>query len=172
MTGRAETFRNYINGRWIGARSGAVMESVNPATGEVLGVVPKSGPEDVDDAVRAAAAAFAAWRKTPAPRRAEILFRVAERLVTHKEDLARLMTQEMGKVLTETRGDVQEAIDMSYFIAGEGRRLHGYTAPSEMPHKAAYCVRSPLGVVGIITPWNFPMAIPSWKIVPALVCGN
>ncbi len=148
------------------------MESVNPATGEVLGVVPKSGPEDVDDAVRAAAAAFAAWRKTPAPRRAEILFRVAERLVTHKEDLARLMTQEMGKVLTETRGDVQEAIDMSYFIAGEGRRLHGYTAPSEMPHKAAYCVRSPLGVVGIITPWNFPMAIPSWKIVPALVCGN
>ncbi len=172
MTGRAETFRNYINGRWIGARSGAVMESVNPATGEVLGLVPKSGPEDVDDAVRAAAAAFASWRKTPAPRRAEILFRVAERLVTHKEDLARLMTQEMGKVLTEARGDVQEAIDMSYFIAGEGRRLHGYTAPSEMPHKAAYCVRSPLGVVGIITPWNFPMAIPSWKIVPALVCGN
>ena len=172
MTGRTETFRNYINGRWVGARSGAAMESVNPATGEVLGLVPKSGPEDVDDAVRAAAAAFASWRKTPAPRRAEILFRVAERLVTHKEDLARLMTQEMGKVLTETRGDVQEAIDMSYFIAGEGRRLHGYTAPSEMPRKAAYCVRSPLGVVGIITPWNFPMAIPSWKIVPALVCGN
>src|SRR5437016_7035317 len=172
MTGRAETFRNYINGRWIGARSGAVMESVNPATGEVLGVVPKSGPEDVDDAVRAAAAAFAAWRKTPAPRRAEILFRVAERLVTHKEDLARLMTQEMGKVLTETRGDVQEAIDMSYFIAGEGRRLHGYTAPSEMPHKAAYCIRVPVGVVGVITPWNFPMAIPSWKIIPALLCGN
>ncbi|HTD48101.1 MAG TPA: aldehyde dehydrogenase family protein [bacterium] len=172
MTGRTETFRNYINGRWVGARSGAAMESVNPATGEVLGLVPKSGPEDVDDAVRAAAAAFASWRKTPAPRRAEILFRVAERLVTHKEDLARLMTQEMGKVLAETRGDVQEAIDMSYFIAGEGRRLHGYTAPSEMPHKAAYCVRSPLGVVGIITPWNFPMAIPSWKIVPALVCGN
>ena len=171
MTG-PETFRNYINGRWAGARSAGVTESVNPATGEVLGLVPKSGPEDVNDAVAAAAAAFASWRKTPAPRRAEILFRVAERLVAHKEDLARLMTQEMGKVLTETRGDVQEAIDMSYFIAGEGRRLHGYTAPSEMPHKAAYCVRSPLGVVGIITPWNFPMAIPSWKIVPALVCGN
>src|SRR5207302_1787193 len=172
MTGRTETFRNYINGRWVGARSGAAMESVNPATGEVLGLVPKSGPEDVDDAVRAAAAAFASWRRTPAPRRAEDLVRVAERLLTHKVDLARLMTQEMGKVLAETRGDVQEAIDMSYFIAGEGRRLHGYTTPSEMPRKAAYCVRSPLGVVGIITPWNFPMAIPSWKIVPALVCGN
>jgi len=166
------TFKNYINGRWVDARSGAVTESVNPATGEVLGAVPRSGPEDVEDAVRAAAAAFPAWRRTPAPRRAEILFKAAEHLLSHKEDLARLMTQEMGKVLTETRGDVQEAIDMTYFIAGEGRRLHGYTAPSEMPHKAAYCVRAPLGVVGIITPWNFPIAIPSWKIVPALVCGN
>ena len=148
------------------------MESVNPATGEVLGLVPQSGPQDVDAAVRAAAAAFPAWRRTPAPRRAEILFRAAERMVARKEELAGLMTREMGKVLTETRGDVQEAIDMSYFIAGEGRRLHGYTAPSEMPHKAAYCVRAPLGVVAIITPWNFPIAIPSWKIVPALVCGN
>jgi len=148
------------------------MESVNPATGEVLGLVPESGPEDVEQAVRAAAGAFPAWRKVPAPRRAEILFRVAELLGQRKEELARLMTQEMGKVLTETRGDVQEAIDMSYFIAGEGRRLHGYTAPSEMPNKTAYCVRAPLGVVGVITPWNFPMAIPSWKILPALVCGN
>ncbi len=170
--GTMETFKNYINGRWVDARSRAVTESVNPATGEVLGAVPRSGPEDVEDAVRAAAAAFPAWRRIPAPRRAEILFRAAEHLLSHKEDLARLMTQEMGKVLTETRGDVQEAIDMTYFIAGEGRRLHGYTAPSEMPHKAAYCVRAPLGVVGIITPWNFPIAIPSWKIVPALVCGN
>ncbi len=170
--GTVETFKNYINGRWVDARSGAVTESVNPATGEVLGLVPRSGPEDVEDAVRAAAAAFPSWRRTPAPRRAEILFRAAEHLVSHKEELARLMTREMGKVLAETRGDVQEAIDMSYFIAGEGRRLHGYTAPSEMPHKAAYCVRAPLGVVGIITPWNFPIAIPSWKIVPALVCGN
>jgi len=165
-------FANYIGGRWVGARDGAVMESVNPATGEVLGVVPKSGPMDAHDAIEAAAKAYPAWRKLPAPRRAEILFRVAERLVGQKEDLARLMTQEMGKVLPETRGDVQEAIDMTYFIAGEGRRLHGYTAPSEMPNKAAYCVRAPLGVVGVITPWNFPMAIPSWKIVPALVCGN
>ena len=172
MSAGAETFKNYINGRWVGARSGAMMESVNPATGEALGLVPRSGPEDVEDAVRAAAGAFPAWRRTPAPRRAEILFRAAERLVARKEELARLMTREMGKVLAETRGDVQEAIDMSYFIAGEGRRLHGYTAPSEMPQKAAYCVRAPLGVVGIITPWNFPVAIPSWKIVPALVCGN
>ncbi len=171
-TREAGTFMNYIGGRWVGAKSGRVMESVNPASGEVLGLVPQSGPEDVDEAVRAAAEAFPAWRRVPAPRRAEILFRVAERLVVHKEELARLMTQEMGKVLAEARGDVQEAIDMSYFIAGEGRRLHGYTTPSEMPNKAAYCVRSPLGVVAIITPWNFPMAIPSWKIAPALVCGN
>jgi aldehyde dehydrogenase (NAD+) len=166
------TYKNYIDGAWVPARSGQVMESLNPATGEVLGLVPRSGAEDVDAAVAAAASAYRSWRKVPAPRRAEILFRVAERLVARKEDLARLMTQEMGKVLAETRGDVQEAIDMAYFIAGEGRRLHGYTAPSEMPHKAAYCVRAPLGVVGVITPWNFPMAIPSWKILPALVCGN
>src|SRR5947209_6540589 len=164
--------KNLINGKWVEARSRQTMPSTNPATGEVLGVVPKSGPEDITAAVEAAKNAFEQWRKYPAPRRAEILFRAAEMLVQEKENLARLMTQEMGKVLAETRGDVQEAIDMSYFIAGEGRRLHGYTAPSEMPHKAAYCVRSPLGVVGIITPWNFPMAIPSWKIVPALVCGN
>jgi alpha-ketoglutaric semialdehyde dehydrogenase len=173
MSGREAGMRkNYIGGQWVNARSGKVMESVNPATGEVLGLVPESGPEDIEEAVRAAARAFPAWRKVPAPRRAEILFRVAELLGQRKEELARLMTQEMGKVLTETRGDVQEAIDMSYFIAGEGRRLHGYTAPSEMPAKAAYCVRAPLGVVGVITPWNFPMAIPSWKILPALVCGN
>jgi len=171
-TPEAGTFMNYIGGRWVGARSGKMMESVNPATGEVLGRVPESSAEDAQDAVAAASAAFASWRRMPAPRRAEILFRVAERLVAHKEDLARLMTREMGKVLPEARGDVQEAIDMSYFIAGEGRRLRGYTAPSEMPRKAAYCVRAPLGVVGVITPWNFPMAIPSWKIVPALVCGN
>src|SRR5437667_8898905 len=148
------------------------MPSTNPATGEVLGVVPKSGPEDITAAVEAAKGVFEMWRKYPAPRRAEILFRAAEMLVKEKENLARLMTQEMGKVLTETRGDVQEAIDMTYFIAGEGRRLHGHHAPSELPTKAAYCIRVPVGVVGVITPWNFPMAIPSWKIIPALLCGN
>ena len=164
--------RNYIAGRWVDPVGDRMLTSVNPATGEVLGVAPDSSAADVDRAVRAAAEAWPSWRATPAPRRAEILFRAAELLVRHKEELARLATREMGKILTETRGDVQEAIDMTYFIAGEGRRLHGYTTPSEMPRKAAYCVRQPLGVVGVITPWNFPVAIPSWKIVPALVCGN
>ncbi len=167
-----EVNKNFINGRWVDARSGETMPSLNPATGEVLGQVPKSGPEDVAAAVEAAKQAYERWRKFPAPRRAEVLYRAAERLVDQKEVLAQLMTQEMGKVLTESRGDVQEAIDMTYFLAGEGRRLHGYTTPSEMPSKAAYCVRVPVGVVGVITPWNFPMAIPSWKIIPALVCGN
>ncbi|MER3456841.1 MAG: aldehyde dehydrogenase [candidate division GAL15 bacterium] len=166
------TYLNYIGGRWQPARSGAVFESVDPATGEVLGVCARSGIEDVADAVAAAREAYPKWRKVPAPRRAEVLFRAAELLVRRKEELAQLMTREMGKILLESRGDVQEAIDMTYFIAGEGRRLHGYTTPSEMPHKVAYCVRQPVGVVGVITPWNFPLAIPSWKIVPALVCGN
>jgi aldehyde dehydrogenase (NAD+) len=164
--------RNLIGGRWVEGTGGARLTSIDPATGQPLGTVPDSGPEDVDRAVRAAAEAWPRWRALPAPRRAEILFRAAELLIVHKEDLARLMTQEMGKILAETRGDVQEAIDMTYFIAGEGRRLHGYTTPSEMPRKAAYCVRAPLGVAAIITPWNFPVAIPSWKIIPALVCGN
>lgn len=164
--------QNFIAGRWVECASGRTMSIMNPATGSVLGAAPDSSAADVEAAVRAASDAWPAWRAMPAPRRAEILYRAAEMLVHRKEDLARLMTREMGKILTETRGDVQEAIDMTYFIAGEGRRLHGYTAPSEMPRKAAYCVRSPLGVVGVITPWNFPMAIPSWKIIPALVCGN
>jgi aldehyde dehydrogenase (NAD+) len=164
--------RNYIAGRWVDSVGGATMPVMNPASGTALGSVPDSTAADVDAAVRAAADAWPRWRAMPAPRRAEILFHAAELLVKRKEDLARLMTREMGKILTETRGDVQEAIDMTYFIAGEGRRLHGYTTASEMPRKAAYCVRQPLGVVGVITPWNFPMAIPSWKIIPALVCGN
>lgn len=167
-----ELSKNLINGRWVEAKSGQTMATVNPATGEVLGRVPRSGPEDVALAVAAAKDAYRRWRTTPAPRRAEILYTAAERLVAEKEPLAHLMTQEMGKVITESRGDVQEAIDMTYFIAGEGRRLRGYKTPSEMPHKAAYCLRVPVGVVGVITPWNFPMAIPSWKIIPALVCGN
>ncbi len=167
-----ELCKNLINGKWVDAKGGQTMASSNPATGEVLGLVPKSAPADIVSAIEAAKAAFEKWRKYPAPRRAEILFHAAELLVKEKEPLARLMTQEMGKVLAETRGDVQEAIDMTYFIAGEGRRLHGYTTPSEMRSKAAYCLRVPVGVVGVITPWNFPMAIPSWKIIPALICGN
>lgn len=168
----ADVCHNYIGGKWVPARSGRTFESLDPATGQVVGVCADSGPEDVGDAVAAAREAYPKWRKVPAPRRAEILYRAGEILLRRKEDYARMMTREMGKVLTESRGDVQEAIDMTYFIAGEGRRLRGYTTPSEMPNKAAYCVRQPVGVVGVITPWNFPMAIPSWKIVPALVCGN
>jgi len=165
--------KNFINGEWVGARRGSTFENRNPAnTGELVGIFPSSTHEDVNDAVDAAKAAFKHWRLIPAPRRAEILYRAAETLVKRKEDLSRDMTREMGKPLSETRGDVQEAIDMTYYMAGEGRRLFGQTVPSELPNKFAMSVRDPLGVVGMITPWNFPMAIPSWKIMPALICGN
>ncbi|MBX6378153.1 MAG: aldehyde dehydrogenase family protein [Clostridia bacterium] len=165
-------YPNYIDGQWVPAASGRRFESRNPATGEVLGEVALSGPEDVDRAVEAARRAYPRWRLTPAPRRAEILFRAAETLVRRKDQLARRMTEEMGKVLAETRGDVQEGIDMTYFMAGEGRRLAGQTVPSELPNKFALSVRDPIGVVAAITPWNFPLAIPTWKIMPALVAGN
>jgi aldehyde dehydrogenase (NAD+) len=165
--------KNYINGEWVEARVGRAFEDRNPANhSELIGIFPSSTQEDVNDAVEAAKAAFVKWRLVPAPRRAEILYRAAETLVRRKEDLARDMTREMGKPLSETRGDVQEAIDMTYYMAGEGRRLFGQTVPSELPNKFAMSVRDPLGVVGMITPWNFPMAIPSWKIMPALICGN
>ncbi len=165
--------KNFINGEWVEARRGSTFETRNPAdTGELIGIFPSSSAEDVNDAVDAAKRAFVKWRLYPAPRRAEILYRAAELLVKRKEDLARDMTREMGKPLAETRGDVQEAIDMTYYMAGEGRRLFGQTVPSELPNKFAMSVRDPLGVVGMITPWNFPMAIPSWKIMPALICGN
>ncbi|HET6380328.1 MAG TPA: aldehyde dehydrogenase family protein [candidate division Zixibacteria bacterium] len=167
------TFHNLIGDRWVPARSGATFTSVNPANhDDVIGEFPASGPEDVDDAVQAAAKAFPAWSLMPAPKRGEILFKIARLLAEHKEELARLMTREMGKVLTEARGDVQEAIDVAYYMAGEGRRLFGQTVPSEMPDKFAMAIRRPIGVVGIITPWNFPIAIPAWKLFPALICGN
>ncbi|MBE3598995.1 MAG: aldehyde dehydrogenase family protein [Limnochordaceae bacterium] len=162
----------YIGGRWVESRSGQRFSSINPATGEVLGEVAKGGREDAEAAIAAAKEAFDGWRKTPAPRRGEILFRAAELLKERKESIARLMTREMGKVLVEARGDVQEAIDMTYYMAGEGRRLFGETVPSEMPNKFAMAVREAIGVVGVITPWNFPIAIPSWKIMPALISGN
>jgi alpha-ketoglutaric semialdehyde dehydrogenase len=166
-------FKNYINGEWVEARGGKVIEDRNPAnTDELVGMFPASGAEDVERAVEAAKAAYNKWRLTPAPKRAEILFHAAEILVARKEDYARDMTREMGKVLAETRGDVQEAIDMTYLMAGEGRRQFGHTTPSELPDKFAMAVRSPIGVAGLITPWNFPMAIPSWKAMPALICGN
>ena len=166
-------YRNYIGGEWVAPKSGSYIENQNPAdTRELIGRFPASNAEDVEHAVDVAAEAFQKWRKVPAPRRAEILFKAGELLIQHKEAFARDMTGEMGKVLKETRGDVQEAIDMTYFIAGEGRRLHGYTTKAELPNKYAMCSREPIGVCGLITPWNFPMAIPSWKILPALVCGN
>jgi aldehyde dehydrogenase (NAD+) len=165
--------RNYIAGEWVAPKSGNYHENRNPAdTRELVGRFPASNAEDVERAVGVAVEAFQKWRKVPAPRRAEILFRAGEILIQRKEAFARDMTREMGKVLKETRGDVQEAIDMTYFIAGEGRRLHGYTTKAELPNKYAMCSREPIGVCGLITPWNFPMAIPSWKILPALVCGN
>jgi len=169
----ARVFKNFINGEWVGAKSGKTLENRNPAnTDEIIGEFPLSGPGDVDVAVTAARSAYKSWRLTPAPKRAEILFRVAELLVKRKEDFARDMTREMGKVLAESRGDVQEAIDMTYYMAGEGRRLYGQTTPSELANKFAMSVRQPIGVCGMITPWNFPMAIPSWKMMPALACGN
>src|SRR5262245_29985195 len=168
----ARTFQNFIGGEWVDAAGGETFESLSPATGETIGVFPRSGPEDVDRAVAAAKDAYANWRLVPAPKRGEIVFRFAALVAEHKQELADLMTREMGKVLAEAGGDVQEAIDMSYYMAGEGRRLSGQTTPSELPDKFNMSLRTPIGVVGVITPWNFPIAIPSWKIVPALVCGN
>jgi alpha-ketoglutaric semialdehyde dehydrogenase len=168
-----KTYHNYIGGRWAPSAGGHWFENVNPAdTNDVIGRFPLSIQEDVDAAVAAASEAFNRWRRTPAPRRAEILFRAGEILIRNKEPYAADMTREMGKVLKETGGDVQEAIDCTYYTAGEGRRLHGFTTPAEMPDKFAMCVRQPVGLCGLITPWNFPMAIPSWKLMPALVCGN
>ena len=168
----AKTFQNYIAGEWVDAASGETFDSTSPANGDTIGTFPKSSPEDVERAVAAAKEAYEDWRLVPAPRRGEILFRFARLLTEQKEDLAQLMAREMGKVLPEVRGDVQEAIDMAYYMGGEGRRLFGQTTPSELRDKFNMSVRQPIGVVGVITPWNFPIAIPSWKILPALVCGN
>jgi alpha-ketoglutaric semialdehyde dehydrogenase len=169
----ARVFKNFINGEWVAPRGGKTHLNHNPAnTSEIIGEFPLSSEADVDAAVGAAREAYKSWRLVPAPKRAEILFRAAELLLKRKEEFSRDMTREMGKVLAETRGDVQEAIDMTYYMAGEGRRLFGQTTPSELPNKFAMSVRQPIGVCGMITPWNFPMAIPSWKMMPALVCGN
>ncbi len=170
---RPNVYRNFIDGEWVEASTGETFENRNPAdTRDVVGIFQKSGKPDVDAAVDAAKRAFVKWRLVPAPRRAEIIYLAAEMLAERKEEYARDMTREMGKVLKETRGDVQEAVDTAYYMAGEGRRLFGPTTPSELPNKFAMAVRTPVGVCGMITPWNFPMAIPSWKLLPALVCGN
>jgi aldehyde dehydrogenase (NAD+) len=170
---KPETYKNYIGGRWVKPASGAMMENRNPADArEIVGLFPASTAEDVEAAAQAAIEAFPKWKATPAPKRAEMLYRLGQILIERKEQYSQDMTREMGKVLKESRGDVQEAIDMTFYAAGEGRRLHGYTTPSELPNKMALCVRQPIGVCSLITPWNFPMAIPSWKMMPALVCGN
>jgi alpha-ketoglutaric semialdehyde dehydrogenase len=170
---RPNIYRNFIDGEWVEASTGETFENRNPAdTRDVVGIFQKSTKADVDAAVDAAKRAFVKWRLVPAPRRAEIIYQAAEMLFERKEDYARDMTREMGKVLKETRGDVQEAVDTAYYMAGEGRRMFGPTTPSELPNKFAMAVRTPVGVCGMITPWNFPMAIPSWKLLPALVCGN
>ncbi|HTX18163.1 MAG TPA: aldehyde dehydrogenase family protein, partial [Bacteroidota bacterium] len=159
--------------RWSDSISGRTFENRNPANwGEILGEFPKSTREDVDLAVKSARKAFESWRLVPAPRRGDIMRKVGDLLVSRKEEIAREMTREMGKVLQETRGDVQEGIDTAYYAASEGRRLFGHTVPSELPDKFAMAIRVPVGVAGIITPWNFPMAIPTWKIFPALLSGN
>jgi len=172
-TANATTYHNFIDGAWVPSVSGAVFENRNPAnTDDLVGVFQKSTADDVARALDAARSAYERWRLVPAPKRAELLFRAAQLIAERKEALARDMTREMGKVLDETRGDVQEAIDMTFFMAGEGRRQYGQTVPSELRDKFAMSMRQPVGVSAIITPWNFPMAIPSWKIIPALVCGN
>ncbi|MPZ77638.1 MAG: aldehyde dehydrogenase family protein [Deltaproteobacteria bacterium] len=169
----SDLFKNYIDGKWVAAKSGNTFENRSPANrNDLIGLFPVSGSGDVDAAVTAAKTAFAKWRLVPAPKRGELLYRVGDLLRSRKEEIARIMTREMGKVLKETRGDVQEGIDTAFYVAGEGRRLFGATTPSELPDKFAMSVRAPVGVCALITPWNFPMAIPTWKMFPALVCGN
>lgn len=166
-------YKNFIGGKWLEAQNGKTFQSLNPAdTSDVLGEFPASDSRDVDKAVEAADRAFKEWTKVPAPKRGDMLFEAAEILKKRKEELAQLMTREMGKVLKEARGDVQEGIDMTYYMAAEGRRLHGYTTPSELPNKMCYAIRRPVGRIAMITPWNFPLAIPTWKLMPALVAGN
>src|SRR5437762_2695913 len=156
-----KVYRNFINGEWVASSSGQTFENVNPANrNDLIGLFQKSNSQDVANAIQAAKEAYAAWRLVPAPKRGEILFRAARLLSERKEMFAEQMTREMGKTLDETRGDIQEAIDMTYYMAGEGRRLFGQTTPSELKDKFCMTVRSPIGVCALVTPWNFPMAIP------------
>jgi len=164
---------NFIAGKWSDSLSGRRFQSRNPADNrQVVIEAPLSGRDDVDRAVAAARAALPSWRRLPAPRRGEILYRAGELLNANRQRLGELVTGEMGKVIAEGLGDVQEAIDIAYYMAGEGRRLQGETVPSELPDKDCKSIREPLGVVALITPWNFPIAIPAWKLFAALICGN
>ncbi len=167
-----KSYKLFINGRWVDSVSGKTFKSFDPSNGKPIAEFQEGNEKDIEIAVQAAEKAFPNWRDTPAPVRGDILFKVSTLLRQNKEALAKLVTQEMGKVLNEARGDVQEAIDIFEYIAGEGRRLFGNTVPSELKDKFCMTVRRPLGVVGLITPWNFPIAIPGWKLAPALLCGN
>ena len=169
---KIEAYKNYINGKWVSSNTKKNFTSLNPANENVLGKFQLSNKKDVDIAVKAAESAYEKWSSMPAPERAEILFEVARLLKKDKQRLGKIVTMEMGKVLKEALGDVQESIDIFEYMAGEGRRLFGHTTPSELKNKVAFTIRMPVGVVGLITPWNFPTAIPSWKLAPALICGN
>jgi alpha-ketoglutaric semialdehyde dehydrogenase len=172
-TAMAKKYQNFIGGQWCDAISGETRENRNPAdTNDLIGLWPSSGKDDVQRAVESAKKGFEMWRRTPAPLRGDVLRRVGDLLTQRKEEIARAMTREMGKVLNETRGDVQEGIDTAYYAATEGRRLFGHTVPSELRDKWAMSYRRPIGVAGLITPFNFPLAIPTWKTFPALLCGN
>src|SRR5690348_10549149 len=173
LPGAPKTHQLFIAGEWVDSTSGRTFESLNPADRrDVVGRFQQGTKADTAMAIRAAEMALPRWKATPAPKRGEIMYRFAELMAQHKERLSRAMTREMGKVLAEARGDVQEGIDIAYLMAGEGRRMFGDTVPSELPDKWAMSIRQPIGVAGIITPWNFPIAIPCWKTMPALVAGN
>jgi aldehyde dehydrogenase (NAD+) len=167
------TFKNFIGGAWVAPSTGQYFENRNPADQhDLIGQFPASGVADIEAAVASAERGFAQWKRTPAPARGDILRRVGDLLAARKEELADIMTREMGKPLAETRGDVQEGIDTAYYAATEGRRLFGHTVPSELANKWAMSMRRPIGICGLITPFNFPLAIPTWKAFPALLCGN
>ncbi len=168
-----EPFKNFIAGEWAAPSSGDYFEDRNPADwNDVIGRFPRSGPDDLQHAIASAKRGFVEWSKTPAPIRGQVLLRVGQLLVERKDAIARAMTREMGKVLAETRGDVQEGIDTAFYAATEGRRLFGRVVPSELRNKWAMSYRRPIGIAGLITPFNFPLAIPTWKMFPALLCGN
>jgi aldehyde dehydrogenase (NAD+) len=168
-----KTYKNFINGKFMDSKSGRTFENRNPANwDEVVGIFPKSNVEDLEIAIEAAQKAYKKWREVPWPKRSELMRRAAQIMIDKKEELAKLMTREMGKVIKETRGDVQEGIDTALYASIQGRKYFGYTLPSELQNKSCWTRRDPLGVWGLITPWNFPIAIPSWKIFPCLLSGN
>src|SRR3954454_482848 len=168
-----KNFANFIGGQWVAPKGGAYFENRNPADPrDLIGCFPDSDADDLAAAVASAKRGFELWRRTPAPARGDVLRRVGDLLVERKQAIAEAMTREMGKVVAETNGDVQEGIDTAYYAATEGRRLYGHVVPSELRSKWAMSYRRPIGVAGLITPFNFPLAIPSWKMFPALLCGN